>query len=77
VSQEGVTFLGTFNLSADTISQNHGWYKLGGVEPVSCGEDCYWILIGHFTVTQGAEFSGGLRILGDGIDEYATFSSEE
>jgi hypothetical protein len=35
------------------------------------------VLIGQFAVPKGEPFTGGFHITGDGIDEYATFSSEE
>jgi probable HAF family extracellular repeat protein len=72
-----VTILGTLNLSANTLSTSTGWYKLGGVSPVSCGEDCWRVLVGQITVSEGAVIEGGAQLLGDGIDEYAEFSSDQ
>jgi hypothetical protein len=76
-SDSGITIQGTLNLSQDVMSENVGWYKLSGVNPVSCREDCWRVLVAQFAITEGAVIEGAALLLGDGIDEYATFSTDE
>ncbi len=73
----GLTILGTLDLTQDVFDDNVAWYKLGGVSPVAGGSTGWRVLIGQFAIPKGKKFSGAALLTGDGIDEYATFSSEE
>jgi hypothetical protein len=76
-SGSGVSLLGSLSLASSVIEDNTGWFKTGGVLPVEGGSTGYRVLIGQCAVPAGEPFTGGVHITGDGIDEYATFSSEE
>jgi hypothetical protein len=69
--------MGSLSLVSSVMEDNTGWFKTGGVLPVAGGPTGYRVLVGQFAVPKGEPFTGGVHIMGDGIDEYATFSSEE
>ncbi len=71
----GVQVIGTINLSQNVFATNVAWYKLGGATPVPGGSTGYRILIGQFAVPKGKLFGGSGLLSGEGIEEYAAFSS--